>query len=101
MVSPWLPVVTIQTLLLGRLLIWFKSARVPSGTFMYPNLVDTFSAFSMLRPQTATFRPYRAATFTTCWMRSTLEEKVVTMMRWSQPLKRASKLSPTLRSLLV
>ena len=34
-------------------------------------------AFSMLRPVTATLRPYLAATEIICWMRSTLEAKVV------------------------
>ena len=34
MVSPWLPVVTMQILSLGRLLMWLTSTRVPSGTFM-------------------------------------------------------------------
>ena len=58
-------------------------------------------AFSMLRPVTATLRPYLAATEIICWMRSTLEAKVVTMMRWSQPRNRASKEAPTHRSDLV
>ena len=40
--------------------------------------------FSMDRPVTATFRPHWAAASNTCWMRWTLEAKVVTMMRSSQ-----------------
>lgn len=43
--------------------------------------METFRIFSMLRPVTATFRPYFAATFSTVWIRSTLEAKVVTMIR--------------------
>ena len=34
MVSPWLPVVMMQTLFLGRDLIWFKSISTPSGMFI-------------------------------------------------------------------
>ena len=40
--------------------------------------------FSMDRPVTATFRPQAAAASSTCWMRWTLEAKVVTMIRSSQ-----------------
>ena len=40
----------------------------------------TFMMFSMLRPETATFRPQAAAASMTCWMRWTLEAKVVTMI---------------------
>ena len=58
-------------------------------------------AFSMERPVTATRRPYRAATLMICWRRSTLEAKVVTMMRSSQPLNSTSKELPTLLSLRV
>ena len=101
MVSPWLPVVMMQILCLGRLLMWARSTSTPSGMFIYPSSVDTFMAFSMERPVTATLRPYRAATSMICWMRSTFEAKVVTMMRCWQPRNRASKESPTLRSLLV
>ena len=34
MVSPWLPVVMMHTLFLGRDLMWFKSISTPSGTFI-------------------------------------------------------------------
>ncbi len=34
MVSPWLPVVMMHTLFLGRDLMWFKSISTPSGMFI-------------------------------------------------------------------
>ena len=55
--SPWEPVDTMTTLFLGRLLMAFKSTRVPAFTLRYPSSWETFSMFSMLRPVTATFRP--------------------------------------------
>ena len=57
--------------------------------------------FSMLRPVTATFRPQAAAASMTCWMRWTLEAKVVTMIRCLQPVKSRSKVRPTIFSLMV
>ena len=45
--------------------------------------------FSMDRPVTATFRPKAAAASSTCWIRWTLEAKVVTMIRSSQSLELA------------
>ena len=57
--------------------------------------------FSMLRPVTATFRPQSAAASMTCWMRWTLEAKVVTMIRCLQPVNSRWKVLPTTRSLMV
>ena len=57
--------------------------------------------FSMLRPVTATFRLLAAAALITCWMRWTLEAKVVTMIRCLQPVNSRSKVLPTIRSLMV
>ena len=34
MVSPWLPVVMMQILFLGRDLMWFRSMTTPSGMFI-------------------------------------------------------------------
>ena len=98
MASPWLPVVMMQILSLGRDLMWLISTRMPSGISVYPSSVATRMEFSMLRPVMATLRTYRAATWLSCWMRSSLGAKVVTMIRSVQPLKRPSKLAPTVRS---
>ena len=54
--------------------------------------------FSMLRPVTATFRPHWAAASSTCWIRWTLEAKVVTMIRSSQFWNWRVKVAPTVFS---
>ena len=85
-------------LFLGRPLILLMSTRVFLGTFIYPSSVETFIMFSMLRPVTATFRPTWAATSSTCWIRWTLEAKVVTMIRSSQFWNCRWKVAPTVFS---
>ena len=57
MASPWLPVVMMHTLSLGRDLMWLMSTMTPLGMSVYPSSVATRMEFSMLRPVTATFRP--------------------------------------------
>ena len=42
------------------------------ATPVYPSSVATFMMFSMLRPDTATFRPQAAAASMTCWIRCDL-----------------------------
>ena len=99
--SPWEPVVTMTCWFRGSPLMRLMSISVFLGTFMYPNSVETFMMFSMLRPVTATFRPQAAAASSTCWMRCTLLAKVVTMIRLSQPVNCRLNVAPTARSLMV
>ena len=58
------------------------------------------TTLTMLRPETATFRPVWTAMLTICWMRWILEEKVAMIIRRSPAFwKRFSKVAPTFCSL--
>jgi len=98
--SPWEPVVMMVILSFGYRLIKSMSIRIPSGTVRYPSSVAILTKLSILRPETATFRPSFVAASMICWMRWRLEENVAMMIRlFSAFLNRLAKLSPTTRSL--
>lgn len=99
--SPWLPVQRIVTLPAGSLLISFASTNVFFGHLIYPSVWPISIADSMLRPNTATFRPFATAASITCCRRWMFDAKVAKMIRPSTFRKISSMLSPTLRSDIV
>ena len=75
------------------------SMNMSSGTFRYPSCVAADMALSILRPNTATLRPFVTALSTICCILWMLDANVAMMMRLPSALANSrSKVSPTLRS---
>ena len=96
--SPWVPVAMMTTLCGGSLSTSLSLIRTPGGISRYPSFWAMAAFSTMLRPAMATWRPWRTAQLTTCWMREISEAKVATMMRPLASRNTSSKAASTTRS---